>query len=314
MIPAGRVGEAHERIKSFLNSSPVTFDQNLNCYIKWENHQVTGSFKIRGALNKVLSLSQDEMQRGLVSCSAGNHGQGVAYSALLRGVGCTVFASDHAAQVKLSAMTALGADVRFVRGGYVEAETTAMRYAGEREQVFVSPYNDVMVVCGQGTLGIELSADLANFADIRTLVVPVGGGGLLSGLGIYLSGLEKRPALVGVQSTASPFAYQLLKKGSQEGVVEMESIAEGLAGEIAHDSITIPMLKQFADDILLVSEEEIEAAIRYAWEAYHEIIEGSAAVGLAARLTGKISALPAVLIVTGGNIQPSLHKRIALGH
>ncbi len=133
---------------------------------------------------------------------------------------------------------------------------------------------------------------------------------MISGLGVYLSALSKRPRLIGVQSEASAFAHQLFRTGSQSGVVESDSIAEGLAGEIAHDSITLPLIQQYADDIILVSEEEIRAAIRHCWVNYQEVIEGSAAVGLAARLTGKIQLTPSAIIFTGGNIQPELFKEI----
>ena len=314
MISTGRVREARQRIEGHIVHTPVTFDQNLNCYIKWENHQITGSFKLRGALNHILSIKENEIHKGFVTCSAGNHGQGVAYAAGPKGGRCIVFASEQAAEVKLAAMQKLGAELRLVKGAYVEAEQAAITFAKENGSIFISPYNGETVICGQGTLAMELGEDLDGFTSVQAVIVPVGGGGLLSGIGTYMGSLGVRPALVGVQSEASSFAYQLNKTGSQEGVVETDSIAEGLAGEIDHNSITIPLIQQYAEDIVLVSEDETRVAIRYAWEKHHEIIEGSAAVGLAACLTGKITTLPAVIVVTGGNIQPELHSRILLDH
>lgn len=310
MITAEWVIEASERINLLVVKTPVTQDPKLEIHYKWENHQVTGSFKLRGASNKVLSLGIDAIQKGLVTCSAGNHGQGIAFAAAKWGCNCTVFASEHASPVKVKAMEKLGADVRLVPGGYVEAERTAIAHVLASGETFISPYNDEHVIAGQGTIGHELVEQLDGLDEMNTLLVPVGGGGLISGLGIYLSSLRKRPRLVGVQSEASSFAHRIFSTGSQSGVVETDSIAEGLAGEIDHNSITIPLIQKYVDDVILVSEEEIREAIRYCWHNYKEVIEGSAAVGLAARLAGKIQSHPVVAVITGGNIQPELFNDI----
>jgi len=310
VIPAEWVIDAVKRIQPMIVPTPVTKDTQLGIYCKWENRQKTGSFKLRGASNKVFSLEKLALEKGLVSCSAGNHGQGVAVAAANRGSPCTVFASEHASPVKVEAMRQLGADVRLVVGGYVEAEKYAVAYARTSGKVFISPYNDAQVIAGQGTIGFELAEQLGGLDGIRSLLVPMGGGGLISGLGVYLSTLKKRPQLIGVQSVASAFAHQVFHSGSQYGVVESDSIAEGLSGEIAHDSITIPLIRQLVDDVILVSEEEIRAAIRFCWFKYQERIEGSAAVGLAARLAGKINLNPTMIIFTGGNIQPELFNEI----
>lgn len=310
MIPAIWVGEARARISGFLNLTPITFDKNLNLYLKWENQQKTGSFKLRGALNKVLSLGESDLSRGLITCSAGNHGQGVAVAADIVNAHCVVYASDHAPQVKLDAIRSLGAEVRLVSGGYVQAERSAIRAAQEGGGVFISPYNDALVIAGQGTLGMEIEEQLGGLSEIKSLLIPVGGGGLLSGVGTFLQDHSAKPRLIGVQSEASSFAHHLFFTGSQVGVTETESIAEGLAGEIANDSITIPLLMKYMDDVILISEEEIRQAIRYSWEIYNQVIEGSAAVGLAAQLAGKINSSPALTIITGGNIQPELFNAI----
>lgn len=310
MIPAAWVKEAAARIGGFLYDTPITDDKKLGLYIKWENQQKTGSFKLRGALNKILSLSQEELSRGVITCSAGNHGQGVAVAAAQVGARCVVYASDHAPLVKINAMRDLGAEVRLVAGGYVEAETRAISAAREGGEIFISPYNDPLVIAGQGTIGAEIDEQLGDLSNLKSMLVPVGGGGLLSGIGTYLQQHKTRPKLVGVQSKASPFVHNLFTNGNQEGVEETDSIAEGLAGEIDHESITIPLLLTYLDDVILVSEDEIRQAIRYAWEVHHQVIEGSAAVGLAAKLTGKINLSPALTIATGGNIQPELFNAI----
>lgn len=310
MIPSAWVDEADARIRSSIIKTPITYDDNLNLFLKWENQQKTGSFKIRGALNRVISLGEDELTRGVITCSAGNHGQGVAVAAAKVGVSCVVYASEHAAPVKIEAMRKLGADVRLVKGGYVEAEQTAIQAAQKIGSIFISPYNDPLVIAGQGTVGLEVEQQLGGLNEIESILVPVGGGGLISGIGSYLRKYEQRPKLIGVQSEASPFAHSLFYNGSQKDVVEIESLAEGLAGEIDKESVTIPLILTLMDDMILVSEDEIQQAIRYAWVTHHQVIEGSAAVGLSAQLTGKIKTSPALTIITGGNIQPEVFDAI----
>jgi len=176
--------------------------------------------------------------------------------------------------------------------------------------MFISPYNDPQVIAGQGTLALEIRDWMRTEGEVSCLLIPVGGGGLISGVGSYIRNFENKVKIIGVQSEASPFAHQLFYTRSQQGVVEQESIAEGLAGEIDLASITIPLMLECVDDILLVSEDEIREAIRYAWQTQQQIIEGSAAVGLAARLAGKIKLSPVLTIITGGNIQPELFNTI----
>ena len=310
MIPIEWVEEAYRKLSTQVIKTPVTYDPKLEIYFKWENLQSTGSFKLRGALNKILSLQDWELKNGLVTCSAGNHGQGVALAAQITKTTCTVFASEHAVPLKIDAMKKLNAKVILVEGGYVEAERAAIDFARETGKIFISPYNDGKVIAGQGTIMLEVLEQLGSLKDIRSVLVPVGGGGLVSGIGAVLSGCEIRPKLIGVQSEASPYAYQIIQKGNQEGVIEQESIADGLAGEIDYNSITIPLMKEYLDEVILVSEEEIREAIRFAWKNYGEMIEGSAAVGLAARLAGKIQEQPVLIVITGGNIQPQLFNSI----
>lgn len=325
MIPYTWLEEAAERIAPHVRATPLSYDPNNDLFLKWENHQVTGSFKARGALNKVLNLQPWEIERGLVTASAGNHGQGVALAAQLVGAQATIFASEHAVAAKIAAMQALGAEVRLVAGGYGEAEKAGIAFANEYEAVWISPYNDGQVIAGQGTLGLELLQELANLPE-STWVVPVGGGGLIAGIGAALeayfpptSPIEDsdgaslpigKPRLVGVQSTASPFMHALFTRGAQTGVVELETLADGLSGPVEDQSLTIPLVRSFVDEIVLVEEDEIQHAIVYAWERYRERIEGSAAVALAAVLELHVHARPAVVVLTGGNIQPEVHQAL----
>jgi threonine dehydratase len=314
MIPYDWLEFAQERLAPHIQTTPLGFDNNRKIYIKWENHQVTGSFKARGALNKVFCLQPWERERGLVAASAGNHGQGVALAGKLVGVPVTIFASEHAVATKVQAMRDLGAKVVLVPGGYGEAEKAGLEYAASQECTWVSPYNDAQIIAGQGTLGLDILDQLPELSQ-ATWVVPAGGGGLLSGIGAALKSDPGARALqqhnlIGVQSEASPFLHGLYHHGSQEGVIENPSLADGLSGPVQDGSVTIPLVRSFVDDFILVSEEDIRQAIRFAWSEYHERIEGSAAVALAAVISGKISTRPAIIIITGGNIPLEVHAAI----
>ncbi len=175
MIPLEWFTAACERISPFVRQTPISYDPDLDVYIKWENQQVTGSFKVRGALNKVLSLQPWELERGLVTASAGNHGQGVAFAARQAGARATVFASEHAVESKVAAMRSLGAEVILVPGGYSEAEAAGIRHASEQSATWISPYNDGQVIAGQGTLGIELAAQLKGI-EVKAVICPAGRG------------------------------------------------------------------------------------------------------------------------------------------
>jgi threonine dehydratase len=310
VIPLEWIKEASQRISKLVITTPVIYDPDLDLYLKLENHQKTGSFKLRGAANKTFSLEDWELANGVVACSAGNHGKGVALATQSLGVECTVFVPDDAAIIKVEAMKQMGARVVLVPGGYVEAEKEAIQFSHDMRKTFISPYNDAQVIAGQGTVALELFDHFQEMGTIQNLMVPVGGGGLICGIGAVIDEKRVRPRLIGVQSEASAFAYQVIHTGSQYGVIESASIAEGLAGEIDHESITIPLMKKYIDDVILVSEEQIKEAIRYAWITYGETIEGSAAVGIAARLAGKIQSQSALTVITGGNIQPELFQSI----
>lgn len=309
MIPFEWLTEAQTMLSERVRLTPVTYDPDLDVYFKWENHQLTGSFKIRGAVNKIASLQHWERERGLVTASAGNHGQGVAYAAHEFGVKSVIYASEHAVLAKVDAMRKLGAEVRLVSGGYAEAEDAGLKFAMDSGLTWISPYNDGRIIAGQATVGLELADQVQPF-DAKSVVVPVGGGGLIAGTALALRSKDIHTRIIGVQSEASSFMHALFHGQTQESVVEWDSLADGLAGKIEEGSITIPAVLEMADEIILVSEASIKQAIVYAWEMHHEIIEGSAAVGLAAVMTGKIKHFPAVLVITGGNIQPEMHQEL----
>jgi threonine dehydratase len=329
MISYNWLEQAADRISPYIHQTPLTYDPQENLYLKWENQQVTGSFKIRGALNKVLSLETSERERGLVTASAGNHGQGVALAGKIVGAPVIVFASDHAVPAKLEAMRLLGAELRLVPGGYGEAEQAGLEYASASGATWISPYNDAQVIAGQGTLGLEILQQLreSSGAQPEAWIVPGGGGGLISGVGAALKsrpnplgphslkGEKDQPVsiLIGVQSEASPFLYAIFHTGTQAGSVELPSLADGLAGPVEENSLTIPLTRKYVNDFVLVNEEDIAHAIAFAWKQYGERIEGSSAAALSAALTGKVTSRPAVIVLSGGNIQPELHEKIVTG-
>lgn len=309
MIPFEWFLAAQHRISPYVKNTPVSFNAGLDVLFKWENQQITGSFKTRGALNKVLSLTDAERKNGLVAASAGNHGQGVALAGEITGCGSTIFLPRNASQLKVKAIQVRNAHIQFVDGGYELAEISAQLYAKEHSMEWVSPYNDGQVISGQATIALEL-IDQLDLKEIQSIVIPVGGGGLAAGIGLVIR--EKYPHIkvIGVQSEASAYFHHLFYYKTQNGVMELPSLADGLEGRVEDNAITIPIIQRVLDEIILVNEQEIGGAIQWVWNNYRAIIEGSAAVTLAARLNGKISTLPAILIISGGNIDQEVHDRI----
>lgn len=315
MIPIEWFGQAQKRIAPYILETPITYDAKRGLCIKWENHQKTGSFKARGALNKVLSLEDWEKGAGLVAASAGNHGQGVALAGKLIGAQVEVFVPAHAVPSKVESIRQRDGQVRFVDGGYAEAEGAGRQYALAHGKIFISPYNDGQVIAGQGTMALEVLMQLPAFAgaggeEMANWIVPTGGGGLISSCGIVLARDKRRPRLIGVQAEASAFAYSLYHHHTQEGVQDKPTLADGLSGAVEQGSVTVPMIAKYVDDLVLVSEVEIERAIAFSWTVYGERIEGSGAVALAAVLEGKIKERPSVVIVSGGNIEQEVHEKI----
>jgi threonine dehydratase len=309
MLPATWLTQAAERIQPHIVHTPLTYDAANDLFVKWESYQVTGSFKARGALNKALSLQAWEYAAGLATASAGNHGLGVALAARLTGCPATVFVPEQAVPLKVQAIQALGAQVRFTPGGYAESELAARQFAAVEGAAWISAYNDGQVIAGQATIALEALAELPQ-PDSLTWIVPVGGGGLAAGIGAALGSFSPGARVIGVQAANSPFFHALYRGAPQDGVVESPTLADGLAGAIEDHSITIPLARRYLEEIVLVSEAEIIAAIRYAWEHYGEPLEPSAAAALAAALSGKIPRRPAVVIASGGNIQPELLSQI----
>lgn len=312
MLPPEWLNAATQRLEGKLNRTPFTHDAERGLYLKWENRQKTGSFKARGALNRAMILEDWEKEMGLVTASAGNHGQGVGLAGQILGASVRVFVPAEAPRVKIESMQAMGADVELIEGGYAKAEEAGLAYVKRNDAVWISPYNDGHVVAGQGTIAHEVLADLPE-ADEMTWVAPVSGGGLLAGIASFVR-KQAQPAsrtrIIGVQVENAAFMHGFFYRGTQEDVIETPTLADGLAGAVEEGSITIPLIKKYVDEILLVSEEAVAKAIAFAWQTYGEKIEAAGAVGLAAYLEGKLPHAPMIQIISGGNIQPDLHAKI----
>jgi threonine dehydratase len=289
---------ARSRIAPFVRHTPLEFSRELGAHLKLENLQGTGSFKLRGALNRVLMLTGEEKRRGVVAASAGNHAQGVAFGCARAGVSALVVMPEATPRTKLEATQSYGVEVKLFGATYDDAEAEARRIEHESGRVFISPYNDPIIIAGQGTVALEILGDLP---DVAQVLVPVGSGGLICGVGVALKASNPAIRVIGVTSRATPTMYNHVKC---ERLPQLPTIAEGLSGEVEPGSITLDIAPQVTDDILLVEEEDIRVAIAWLVEAHHLIVEGSGAVGIAAlRARPDLAAAgPTVAIISGGNL------------
>jgi len=315
----GEIRDARRRIGGVVRKTPLIYSQFFSevaggdVYLKLENLQVTGAFKIRGALYKMLKLTDEERRRGVVTASSGNHAQGVAYAARMLGIKALIIVPKNTPKVKIDAIKSYGVELMVHGDYYDEAEAKAREFEREAGMVYVSPYNDADVIAGQGTIGLEILEELP---DADVIIAPVGGGGLISGVAIAAKSINPEIGVIGVQSFASPVMYECIKAGKIIKVENLgESIAEGLHGGIEDGSITFDIVREYVDEILLVGEDEIKEAIRLFLEHHHQVAEGSGAVGLAAllRYKGRFANRKTVVIVSGGNIDLELLKSILCG-
>ncbi len=259
-------------------------DGPAEAWLKCEHLQHTGSFKFRGALNRLMSLDAQEQARGVIAASTGNHGQGVARAARILGIAATVYVPEAAAPVKLAPMRALGAEVVPVPGDGLAAELEGRRVAETDGRVFVSPYNDPVVVAGQGTIGLELSEQLPK---LDALFVSVGGGGLISGIGAALKAANPGLKLVGCWPANAPAMARCLSEGHIHEVAETETLSDGTAGGVEAGAITFESCQALIDEQRLVSEADIAAALERLAREERWIVEGSAGVALAALIADR---------------------------
>lgn len=316
MVTLADVQAAAERIRPFvvrtpLERSPALSDLcGLDVWLKFECFQATGSFKLRGALNALLTLPDDRRQQGVLTASAGNHGLGVARAAALLSVPATVLVPETASPAKVDALRQSGAELLLVGATYDDAESAAIRLATERGIAFISAYNDAAVVAGGGTIAAEVLDDLPS---ARTLIVPAGGGGLIGGIGIAAHGLNPEVRVVGAQSVASPALHAALSAGGRVHVEVGPSLADGLSGNVEAGSITFDLLKEHVRQVVLVEESDIVEAMRWLVKHEHVLVEGSAAVGVGV-LMRRLVPLdgPVVAVLTGRNVAAAVLQQYLL--
>lgn len=290
-----------------LIASPL-MHKECDAYIKPENLQITGSFKVRGSSYMMSQLSDEDKARGVIACSAGNHAQGVALAAQQLGINCTICLPQGAPISKVEATRSYGAEICLVPGVYDDAYRRALELKEERNLAFVHPFDDEQVIAGQATIGLEIVNDMP---DVEAIIVPVGGGGLISGVAFAAKHANPNVKVYGVQAAGAPSMYNSIKHGKIECLDSVSTIADGIAVKQPGEH-TYNLIKEYVDDIVTVTEDEISAAILYLLERHKLIAEGAGAVPVAAVMFDKlpIKGKKTVCVVSGGNVDVTILNRI----
>lgn len=311
---------AQRRIKGLVRRTPLKYSPFFSeacegeVYLKLENLQLTGAYKIRGALNKMLQLDDEERERGVVTASSGNHAQGIGYAAKMLDVKASIVVPSITPKTKIEAIKRYGVDLITYGRIFDESEVRAHELSEELSRTYISAYNDFDIIAGAGTVGLEM---IEEEPDLEVILCPVGSGGLLSGISILFKVLSSDMEILGVQSEASPVMYESFKRGEyvEIPIEEMEeSIAESLYGGFETGSITFDIVKELVSDIILTEEENIKKAISLFLEHHHQVAEGAGAVGLAALMEHKerFKGKKVGIIISGGNIDISLLRDILI--
>ena len=309
---------ARQAIGARIRRTPLTMSASLTAaagapvHLKLEHLQMTGSFKLRGALNAIARLSAEERSRGVVGVSTGNHGRGLALAARQAGARCVTCRSRLVPRNTVEGIEALDAEVRIVGASQDEAQVEADRLVAEEGMTMLPPFDHPDIIAGQGTLGLEILEELP---EVATAVVPLSGGGLIAGVARALKSGSPQIRTVGVTMERGCAMYQSQRAGKPVQVEELPTLADSLGGGIGLDNrYTFAMVRDLVDDLVLVSEEQIAAAIRHAYFEEKQVIEGSGAVGIAALRAGLVETRGAVaVVVSGGNIDMALHARLVRG-
>ena len=309
--------KAQERIARTVHRTRTEQSASLSdklgvpVHLKLEHHQRTGSFKLRGATNAVLNLTDAQRAQGVVGVSTGNHGRGLAYAARQNGVRCIICMSELVPQNKIDGIKAQGAEVRIVGRSQDDAQVEVDRLVADG-MTMIPPFDHPDIIAGQGTIGLELAEDLP---DLKTALVQVSGGGLISGTAAALKARIPNIKVIGVSMERGAAMYECQKAGKPIIIPELATLADSLGGGIGLDNAyTFGMTRDLVDEIVLVSEAEIAEAVRHAYWQENQIIEGSGSVGIAALLAGKVTLDgPVALLLSGGNIDMALHHRIISG-
>jgi len=313
-VSLATVQQARERIRQFIYNSPCRHSIELSqmtgqeTFLKLDNVQRTGAFKERGALNKILTLSDDEKRRGVVAASAGNHAQAVAYHACARGIRTQIVMPLMTPLVKVGATKGFGAEVVLYGANYDEAYSYALESCAKQGMTFLHPFDDVEVINGQGSIGLEL---LEQVPDLEAVVVPIGGGGLISGVASAIKASNPNVRIVGVQTERLPSMLRATEAGHPVTIPASATVADGIAVRRAGE-VTLPLVQRYVDEIVTVDEEEIANAILVLLEKEKTLAEGAGAVAIASLLQHKTSLgrRRTAALVCGGNIDVSLLAKI----
>ncbi len=308
-----RIVEADKRIRPYLRETPLEYSYALNkvtgsdVYLKLENIQITGSFKARGALNKILSLKNSTAK--IVAASTGNHGLGVANALAVVKKDGTIYLPYGASAAKVEAIKMRGISVEFFGENCEETERYVRKISETTGQVYVSPYNDVEVMAGQGSIGVEL---LRQLPGLDAVFVSIGGGGLIGGIAAYLKSVNQKIEVVGCLPENAPVMFECIKAGKIIEVPEKPTLSDATAGGIESGSITFEICQQSVDDYVLVTEEEIADSMKLVLKHHHLIIEGAAGVAIAALVKNreKYKGKKVAVIICGGNVSEAVLKTL----
>ena len=310
MLTLEMIKDAKEALKGVARKTPLDPAPKLgnNVYIKAENLQLTGSFKLRGAYNKIRSLSKEEAAKGVIACSAGNHAQGVAISATKLGIKSIICMPAGAPMSKVEATKGYGAEVVLVPGVYDDAAKEAKRLRNENGYTFAHPFNDPYVIAGQGTIGLEI---LEQLPEVEQVVVPIGGGGLISGIAYAVKSLKPSCRVVGVQAAGAASMYTSLQQGAPVELKSVSTIADGIAVKKPGD-LTFELCKKYVDEVITVNEDEIASAMLQLMEGQKTVSEGAGATPVAAVMFGRVDTtkLKTVCVVSGGNVDVTTLSRV----
>ena len=312
MLTIEKVYQAQRALEGVARKTDVIYAPKLcpgtELYLKTENLQVTGSFKVRGAYYKMTCLSDEEKARGVIACSAGNHAQGVALAAQKNGIKAVICLPDGAPISKVEATKSYGAEVCLVEGVYDDAYQKALQLRDEMGYSFLHPFNDEDVIAGQGTIALEIIEQLP---DVDVILVPIGGGGLISGIAYAVKTLTPSVKVIGVEAKGAPCMKNAIEHGALEKLPSVSTIADGIAVKQPGD-LTYELCSKYVDEIVTVSDDEISAAILRLMETQKLVAEGAGAVGVAAAMFNKVDlkGKKVVSVVSGGNIDVTILSRV----
>lgn len=312
MLTIDNVYRASNALKGVARKTDVLYAPKLcpgvDLYLKTENLQITGSFKVRGAYYKMTRLSEEEKQRGVIACSAGNHAQGVALAAQKNGIKAVICLPDGAPISKVEATKSYGAEVCLVEGVYDDAYQKALQLRDEKGYTFLHPFNDEDVIAGQGTIALEIAEQLP---DVDAVLVPIGGGGLISGIAYTIKTLNPHVKVIGVQAKGAPSMKNSIEHGEVEELPSVSTIADGIAVKKPGD-LTYEICSKYVDEVVTVSDDEISAAILALMEQHKLVTEGAGAVSVAAAMFNKVDlkGKKAVCVLSGGNIDVTILSRV----